>query len=316
MNATRAERREKKAESRHARRGFTLVELMVVIGIIAILISILGVVLANMGQQAKEAATNALIKKLHSQLEQRIEAFDRQIGLIENSPRVDPDYRNAQNAVKSKFNLTTISNSRLRILVRKEMMRANFPQTLGSADVNDSSEALYHMLTNMKVGESPPVDAGEYLASEVADTDGDGNLEFIDAWGNPLRFYRWPTRLLKSDGITHDETTDHPNVALLIQGFSDDLVNTDPDDPLGLIIPANSSAAVKTEFEDAYHTANTYFLPLIVSAGPDGLLGLYEPNEGVNKAIPSSDYGYLAEPNGNSGELTDNITNRNQRAGD
>jgi prepilin-type N-terminal cleavage/methylation domain-containing protein len=310
MNATRAERREKKADSRHARRGFSLVELMVVIGIMVILISILGVVLANMGQQAKEAATNALIKKLHSQLEQRIEAFDRQIGLIENSPRVDPDYRNAQNDVRSIY--PKISNNRLRILVRKEMMRANFPQTRGTVRLSDSSEALYHMLTNMKVGESPPVDAGEYLASEVADTDGDGKLEFIDAWGNPLRFYRWPTRLLKSDGITHDETTDHPNVALLIQGFSDDLVNTDPDDPLGLIIPDNSPVAVKEEFEDAYHTANTYFLPLIVSAGPDGLLGLYEPK----KSDSITNYGYLAQPNGNSGELTDNITNRNQRAGD
>ena len=310
MNATRAERREKKADSRHARRGFSLVELMVVIGIMVILISILGVVLANMGQQAKEAATNALIKKLHSQLEQRIEAFDRQIGLIENSPRVDPDYRNAQNDVRSIY--PKISNNRLRILVRKEMMRANFPQTRGTVRLSDSSEALYHMLTNMKVGESPPVDAGEYLASEVADTDGDGKLEFIDAWGNPLRFYRWPTRLFKSDGITHDETTDHPNVALLIQGFSDDLVNTDPDDPLGLIIPDNSPVAVKEEFEDAYHTANTYFLPLIVSAGPDGLLGLYEPK----KSDSITNYGYLAQPNGNSGELTDNITNRNQRAGD
>jgi prepilin-type N-terminal cleavage/methylation domain-containing protein len=32
----------------------------------------------------------------------------------------------------------------------------------------------------------------DFAKSEVADTDGDGMLEFVDAWGEPLQFYRWP----------------------------------------------------------------------------------------------------------------------------
>ncbi len=48
---------------------------------------------------------------------------------------------------------------------------------------------------------------------------------------------------------------------------------------------------------------------LIVSAGPDGLLGLYEPDDYKN-------YGYLAQPiPGQEDALTDNIMYLNVRAG-
>jgi hypothetical protein len=32
----------------------------------------------------------------------------------------------------------------------------------------------------------------EFTDKEVQDTDGDGLPEFVDAWGNPLQFFRWP----------------------------------------------------------------------------------------------------------------------------
>ena len=34
--------------------------------------------------------------------------------------------------------------------------------------------------------------ADEFSDREVRDTDGDGLPEFVDAWGEPLQFYRWP----------------------------------------------------------------------------------------------------------------------------
>ena len=34
--------------------------------------------------------------------------------------------------------------------------------------------------------------ADEFTDREVRDTDGDGLPEFVDAWGEPLQFYRWP----------------------------------------------------------------------------------------------------------------------------
>lgn len=52
------------------------------------------------------------------------------------------------------------------------------------------AEALYAFLV-----ESPGALVGRdsFKDSEVADTDGDGMPEFVDAWGNPLLFFRWPT---------------------------------------------------------------------------------------------------------------------------
>ena len=65
----------------------------------------------------------------------------------------------------------------------------------------ESAELLYYMLTQMEVLGVPPVGESEFSTSEVRDTDGDGLLEFVDGWGRPLRFYRWPTRLLKPNGV-------------------------------------------------------------------------------------------------------------------
>ena len=67
--------------------------------------------------------------------------------------------------------------------------------------VTESAALLYFAATRMQVFGVPPVGESEFSTSEVRDTDGDGLLEFVDGWGRPLRFYRWPTRLLKPNGI-------------------------------------------------------------------------------------------------------------------
>ena len=54
------------------------------------------------------------------------------------------------------------------------------------------SEMLYALL----VGSSGPFGSvfapDDFTEREVKDTDGDGLPEFVDAWGEPLYFYRWP----------------------------------------------------------------------------------------------------------------------------
>jgi prepilin-type N-terminal cleavage/methylation domain-containing protein len=203
------------------------------------------------------------------------------------------------------------------------------------------------------------VDGDRFTDKEVADTDGDGLPEFIDAWGNPLRFYRWPTRLIDITapspfvpvlGNPADSTDTRQIVGqerelanLLFKGLSPpplplpngvlprDLLLTDPDDAVGRLyselerLDGNDGRPLfATEYnESKYHTPETYHTPLIVSAGSDGVLGLREPND---TDFSNGIFGNLAQLAGTTvlsptpsvdvrDQLTDNITNRNRRAG-
>lgn len=254
---------------------------------------------------------------------------------------------------------------------------------------SESSELLYYTLVVSATFGSSPVDADQFSAFEVQDTDEDGLPEFVDAWGQPLRFYRWPTRLIDPDApspfspdfsnpndptevdltpmdddgnqLTFEDTDSLreivpqerlyagflvkglPTVPIPLPGPSGtlttqrDMLLVDPDDPVGLLYGFIEDPQYKgmgidltLEFNEAkYHTPDTYHVPLIVSAGPDGDLGLREPND-TNAG--SGIFGNLAQyagttvtNDGNSSTETpgaavldaivDNLTNRNRRAG-
>jgi len=52
-----------------------------------------------------------------------------------------------------------------------------------------SAECLYLIMT---IGtEDPSTSTEHFSARDIADVDGDGMREFIDAWGNPIEFLRW-----------------------------------------------------------------------------------------------------------------------------
>jgi prepilin-type N-terminal cleavage/methylation domain-containing protein len=60
------------------------------------------------------------------------------------------------------------------------------------------SEMLYAILVEGGGTYGSSFDKDDFTAREVQDTDGDGLMEFVDAWGEPLQFYRWPI-LYRSD---------------------------------------------------------------------------------------------------------------------
>ncbi|WP_206107865.1 type II secretion system protein [Paludisphaera rhizosphaerae] len=55
------------------------------------------------------------------------------------------------------------------------------------------SEMLYALLVEGQGLLGSIFNADDFSDREVKDTDGDGLPEFVDAWGKPLQFYRWPT---------------------------------------------------------------------------------------------------------------------------
>ena len=54
------------------------------------------------------------------------------------------------------------------------------------------AEMLYAILVTGAGPLGSAFSPDDFTDSEVRDTDGDGLLEFVDAWGMPLQFYRWP----------------------------------------------------------------------------------------------------------------------------
>ncbi len=54
------------------------------------------------------------------------------------------------------------------------------------------SEMLYAMLVEGAGPLGSVFNADEFTTKEVQDTDNDGLPEFVDAWGQPLQFFRWP----------------------------------------------------------------------------------------------------------------------------
>ncbi len=311
------------------RDGFTLLELMMVITIIGFLAAMAAAVVTNLVTTAREEATAATILKIHEMLNQRIVAFEKTLKGSYLEKLVEQELERLEQVPSP--GIYGVRPKVAEILVRKRLFKTNFPQRYSETDriaaepasdpVTESAELLYFILAEAEVFGVSPVDSEAFTTSEVTDTDNDGRLEFVDAWGKPLRFYRWPTRLINPDA---DIATSPARLVadLLIKGLpaepaagQGDALNRDSDDLLSLLQSETDRIAnFADEFnEDNYHTIDTYHVPLIVSAGPDGQPGLYEPYE---SADPNK-RGTLAMPISTTDldALTDNITNRNRRAG-
>lgn len=259
------------------RLGFTLIELIIVMAIISVLAVLVLPIIGNALGQPKTTATKTTLKKANELLRKRLDGFEREF----------PTW------FKQTYNEEYKSTNPDHIKIRKRKFQKMFPQFLPGEEASaaDNAEALYYLLTKGRVFGSNAEDADNFSATEVGDTDDDGHMELVDAWGNPIRWYPWPTRLVRS-----------AVVGTLITNLPSD-INHDGDDPIGWMKNENG-------FEKNYHTPDTYHPPLIVSAGSDGELGLYE-------AYDKTNYGHLAAPisTTNTDALDDNLTNMNSLQG-
>ncbi len=117
---------------------------------------------------------------------------------------------------------------------------AGNPQAIAATRAARFSDAECLWLSVMRGGYADPAIIGHFRDDEFGDNDEDGQREFIDGWGNPIRFLRWaPAFVSKYQPLpdaTSTETRSH-----------------DAFDPAGLDPLAR----------------NTLF-PLIFSGGPDG----------------------------------------------
>lgn len=170
--------------------------------------------------------------------------------------------------------------------------------------LNRPGEIFFYALLNAPVFGGQRILEEDFSSSELIDPDGDGVPELADAWGNELRFYRWPTRLVNNGETLADDWTDNVGRRTLMPNAPILDLKSDPDDRAGFFA---LNTLVLTAFQTYYHDVNTWHAPLVVSAGPDGRLGLYEPNN-------VTDFGSRAAI-ANEDDLFDNITNHNSNGG-
>jgi len=286
--------------------GFTMIEVLAVITIIAILAAISVSVVGSVLSTAKVASTRATIEHLHEVLHKRMDGFTRH--LIDMDKKSDPP---------SYVNLSDVTLLGKRGAIakgRKFDFKKHFPQYLDprtgttATTAANAAEIFYDFIVNGETfgTDTEDTDQGP-LRSSIGDTDGDGRMEFVDGWGHPLRFYRWPTALVRDIPLTGMIRPDLTVAKTLITSRLPKL-DSDKDDPLGFL-DKRLSPAEKLQFRIDFHQLNTYSVPLIVSAGVDGELGLYEPFDFAN-------FGHLAnwDP-AKLEDIYDNITNHNQKAG-
>jgi len=437
---------------KHSHRdGFTLIELLTVIGIMSLMMTLSVGTYFGFIASAKEAATRATILKVNGLIQDRVRTF-RQYDFSDAAIRL----RDTWNTNPANSSDQVMTPELAEILLRKSRFKQAFPQSFAEADRTrlfpgiaftyaagppvaytlTSPEAeydtkyecgivLYAFLTKGETFGAPSAADDAFTGSEVRIGLETNKLPcLVDAWGEPLRFYRWPTRLIRCgerdfDGDDSNNVGTAPNrvddfnqngspdpdggitaipigvairpyalypgptpASLLISNLppydrstsnayrlgadgqpgvagtdddddntvdnvgetgwpdSDDPepLNTDPDDPTfrlttwfndpnlndpnfpgsKLIERRNKFVGPVSGSTDYLHDFYTFHTPLIVSSGPDKLLGLYPPTDTPN-------FGHLAAPlpaaapltyaNSTMRYLSDNITNLNQRAG-
>lgn len=200
---------------RKTRGGFTLVELLVAITILTLLAGLALIGLADVRETARVERTRTEIGRAHEMVMQRYETYrSRPVQLTD--------------ATTASNNGRTIALARLRAL--RELMRLELPDRvsdvvdpprtityngnsltvysplqasyqrraaslLGASWATNwtteaqGSECLYLILGSIELGERNGLDF--FKASEIGDTDGDGMLEVLDPWGQPIHFVRW-----------------------------------------------------------------------------------------------------------------------------
>ncbi|HSG70888.1 MAG TPA: prepilin-type N-terminal cleavage/methylation domain-containing protein [Planctomycetaceae bacterium] len=331
------------------RQGFTLIELLVAISIAAVLASLGWVMVKNFGMSARDAQTVSTIKKVDAAIQDRLEAMGR---FFENSdrragtPRISPPvYVEGNDRTLWGYDGNNAPpRPVVELLARKRFQRKHLPMNFdepgltGSVSriagslptdpsdpiyLNENSESLYWFLTQGTQFGSEEVAVVDFIDREIADTDGDGLMEVVDGWGKPIQFYRWPTRLIRPRAMGtetvpaqngDDPPVDINRAALFTLGKIPSLqqLKADPQDPTALIA---SSSYAPNQFETDFHTPNTWFAPLVVSAGPDGKFGLMDPVK------DKTSFGHLAQPLNTTDPATekdplmDNITSHMLRVG-
>lgn len=337
------------------RNGFTIVELLIVVVIIGIMLSIAWVLYGTSVENARRTETQVAIARLDREIGDIVDRVYSQ-NIKGLSTQFVRDYNAAGNPAPNTTLTIDVAEVVLRRdALRKALPQRledmwgldGIPGTAddsrlwsfwkfstGSTDADprptghrhdlENSELLYLALSSPRLKVVGPVTEldlrhpARLNEGLIRDSNSNGIPEIVDSWGEPLRFYLWPTRFFRPGGngtdidgdlyqatvapllpavsatprigevLPNDSTTGDPaiighplnNEPMDFTGvFADFHLNNGLlASPYDLQFPDGTSATYPPVDESTFCGVKTYSQTLLVSAGPGGELGLVEPN--------------------------------------
>lgn len=293
--------------------GFTLVELMVTMAIMAVLASAMAYVMAGAQESAQIAKTKSLIARLHALVMQKYESYRyrrlpvaipagltprqaaqvrcdviRQLMRLEMPDRwtdvlADPvPIQNPATGKKSIVMTRPTSSRGYLTFVNSVINSVGFVQH--QTDYQ-GAKCLYLLVT---MGLDDPEVLENFSTSDSADFDGSGCKVFLDGWGRPIRFLRW------APGFVSPIQPAGPPAGSTVRDYR----MPDQTDPMGVYGSPTSGPT---------GAGNSFALyPLIYSAGADGNYDLVT-EVGANNKVTSRafDYASTIPPNDPFASLAD-----------
>ena len=287
------------------RRGFTLIELLITIMIMLVLSTLVLMAMHGAQQSASKANTKATIAKLHMLLSRRWDSYKHRRVPIDTSNRTSPEIREMRLAglrqlmrmeMPDRWSEVTedpigdlkkvngdVFDPVAALDTRPALTEAYIQYHAGHTPDQQyqGAECLFMILTVGKMS----ADGGRasFNDSEIGDVDNDGAEEFVDGWGTPIRFLRWPV------GFVDDPRQDASGFAHF--GHLSDIM------PAKAPVNVDSIPDCKVDAESHHdpfdragvHESAYRLFPLIYSAGPDRVFDIYSGGDSSVNDNPYED---------------------------
>lgn len=336
------------------RAGFTLVELLVVMIIIAILAALTLSIQRISVETARRSRTRTTISKIDSILTSLYEKYQYR--------KVDVEqYSDADLEAWTNIDVTDDASRRrarlcLRTLMLRELARMEMPTCIAEAGhyhwvsgnfmlcedsfdctrtdkvysyygqesaLNSSYQAVLRAeMTNAEllyliVTNGDPESRTAFHGREIADTNGNGLMEFVDGWEQPIRFLRWAPSLLNTSRqpvlpetwiedfkYSGQQNMSNPAYTEYLAQYPTDVLERYPDplNPLGSSLSDPAEACSTTDPYCPYYSHlgtdeqqrtpwpdGWLLVPLVFSFGPDGEPGMANPTKLCNNPFKAEE---------------------------